>query len=118
MGRGMAWESGSCEMATSRYCLAPVLTCTSADYWQTCGTKGMLCAQNTGAHVLEHGVLQAGRWREGQLEKAMDPLDCTVAVSAAQKAAHAARRWAIPLDLGSKDCTSAYMHRNYAQSRV
>ncbi|CAK0786437.1 hypothetical protein CVIRNUC_009650 [Coccomyxa viridis] len=46
----------------------------------------------TGVRLMRNGTIKAGRWRRGELEKAMDPLDCAVAVNAAQKAAQAARR--------------------------
>ena len=42
--------------------------------------------------VSSDSFVQAGRWQKGQLQRVMDPLECAVAVSGAQKAAQAARR--------------------------
>ncbi|CAL8463796.1 g3330 [Coccomyxa elongata] len=48
--------------------------------------------EGTGARLMRNGTIKAGRWGNAKLEKPMDPLDCAYAVSAAQKAASAARR--------------------------
>ena len=86
--------SRCCAVAQSVACLESghVLIKMSVAYCCVCGKPA---PQSVDIDVSGDILPQAGRWRRGELEKAMDPLDCAVAVNAAQKAAQAARRWAL-----------------------
>ena len=121
LGSARAWARGSCATATSRwlhYILLPypcartapccfqyiscrreaLQVCAGVDALKGClyaayvYMRAIIQSNNILRHSCVRHMFQSGRWRKGGLEKRLEPPECALAISSAERAAAAARR--------------------------